>query len=384
MFSLSVSTLTFAYDSPVADAGPDQTVLEGAKVSFDGSNSTGEIVSYSWDFGDGSKASGQVEKHVYSRQGVYTVTLTVKDWRSSSKDTVTVTVAKPLQLFFHKYTVVTHSEDSSAIAIEGADALQPSLGVGGYEEVKCLQQYEQEGQSVWVGYVMFLTSPLPKDLYVAGNVAITCFVNSTDSFTSKQYVGYTFSVMDVNETGGIVAAFQSDIRSSVGKNPLTPKPKATTLIVEGVDNVFKEGHRIGFSIGLGGNRKGWRVGVIYDSTTNSSGVILPITDPPQDFSSNVTFGEKNHLFVVRSNSSISAFQFNAIEKAVSFKASMVQGTGGFCNVSVPKSLMGGPYIVTLNGVSKGFSQASNSTYAFIFFDYVHGEQAIAVTLRNVG
>src|SRR5574341_560638 len=36
-----------AFD-PVADAGPDQTVTSGSLVTLDGSNSTGNIASYSW------------------------------------------------------------------------------------------------------------------------------------------------------------------------------------------------------------------------------------------------------------------------------------------------------------------------------------------------
>ncbi|MFH1723998.1 MAG: PKD domain-containing protein [Elusimicrobiota bacterium] len=68
---------------PVAEAGPDQTALVGESVHFDGSGSSdpdGSIVSYEWDFGDGSEnAAGANVSHPYSQAGIFTVTLTVTD-----------------------------------------------------------------------------------------------------------------------------------------------------------------------------------------------------------------------------------------------------------------------------------------------------------------
>jgi PKD repeat protein len=56
-------------------------------VTFDASLSTdsdGRIVSYAWNFGDGSQGSGSLVKHEYSNDGSYTVTLTVTDDRGQS------------------------------------------------------------------------------------------------------------------------------------------------------------------------------------------------------------------------------------------------------------------------------------------------------------
>ncbi|MCO6450616.1 MAG: PKD domain-containing protein [Caldilineales bacterium] len=53
----------------------------GEPVVFNGNGSTGvnPIVSYSWDFGDRTQGSGMTVEHVYSKSGVYQVTLTVTD-----------------------------------------------------------------------------------------------------------------------------------------------------------------------------------------------------------------------------------------------------------------------------------------------------------------
>ena len=84
---------------PVADAGPDQSGVVGQPVSFNGGGSSdrdGYIVSYLWDFGDGSQGNSISTSHTYSAPGVYTVTLTVTDNASATDtDTATVTITDP-------------------------------------------------------------------------------------------------------------------------------------------------------------------------------------------------------------------------------------------------------------------------------------------------
>jgi len=92
-------------DPPVADAGPDQSVVVGDSVIFDGSDSydpDGGIDSYEWNFGDFTGGSGETTNHVYSTKGTYTVTLTVTDddglWAT---DTATVSVAEESSSVMH-------------------------------------------------------------------------------------------------------------------------------------------------------------------------------------------------------------------------------------------------------------------------------------------
>jgi len=89
---------------PVADAGLDQSVFSGDFVIFNGSKSDdpdGTIVSYRWDFGDGTTEEGRIVSHRFrgAQNGpkTYTVTLTVKDNEgATATDTVSVTVT-PLE-----------------------------------------------------------------------------------------------------------------------------------------------------------------------------------------------------------------------------------------------------------------------------------------------
>ena len=78
----SISTdITVSSDNITALAS--LTATEGTlEVTFDGSASsvnTGSIVSWDWDFGDGSSASGAQVAHTYAAQGNYAWSLTVTD-----------------------------------------------------------------------------------------------------------------------------------------------------------------------------------------------------------------------------------------------------------------------------------------------------------------
>ena len=67
---------------PEVNPGGPYEGTAGEAVSFDGSDSDdpdGEIISYEWDFGDGTMGSGETTTHIYASEGTYIVTLTVTD-----------------------------------------------------------------------------------------------------------------------------------------------------------------------------------------------------------------------------------------------------------------------------------------------------------------
>jgi PKD repeat protein len=67
----------------------------GDDVFFDGSASTddGQIVSYTWNFGDGSTGGGKQSVHSFDLPGEYSVTLTVTDDRGQSTTSAPQSVA---------------------------------------------------------------------------------------------------------------------------------------------------------------------------------------------------------------------------------------------------------------------------------------------------
>jgi PKD repeat protein len=78
---------------PIADAGPDLKTWRGGLGVFITSNSTdnNDIVSYAWDFGDGSGSVLKSNWHAYQKSGTYVVTLYVEDV-SGNSDTDTMIV----------------------------------------------------------------------------------------------------------------------------------------------------------------------------------------------------------------------------------------------------------------------------------------------------
>jgi PKD repeat protein len=96
-------------------------------VFADGSSSydfDGWIVSYAWDFGDGSSATGVTATHTYAAEGTYTITLMVTDNAGlTSSASELVTVHRPPLMASFTYTVdgltvnVNASSSSSAVGI---------------------------------------------------------------------------------------------------------------------------------------------------------------------------------------------------------------------------------------------------------------------------
>src|SRR5206468_5683212 len=81
---------------PVAHAGPDQSVDEGAFVTLDGSASADNvgITQYSWSFIDGVPQTlyGTIVSYQFQHVGTFVVTLSVTDGANWATDSVTIVV----------------------------------------------------------------------------------------------------------------------------------------------------------------------------------------------------------------------------------------------------------------------------------------------------
>jgi len=78
---------------PVANPGGPYSAYKRAAITFNGGASydpDGDALTYQWDFGDGTTASGPSVAHAYSASGTYTVTLTVHDGKTASAPATTI------------------------------------------------------------------------------------------------------------------------------------------------------------------------------------------------------------------------------------------------------------------------------------------------------
>ena len=85
---------------PVSNPKDSYTGSTGQPVSFDGSGSSdpdGTLVTYDWDFGDGSSGTGVSPSHAYQAAGTYTVTLIVTDDGGLTDTATTTAVVSDVQ-----------------------------------------------------------------------------------------------------------------------------------------------------------------------------------------------------------------------------------------------------------------------------------------------
>jgi len=115
-------TVTDQFDVKAPPVAMFTYTVDGATVSFDASGSDdtdGVIVSWEWDFGDGSSGTGETTTHTYAMTDIYTVILTVTDndglWDTDTQSVdVTVPNQPPVARFSYTTDMLTVNVDGSA------------------------------------------------------------------------------------------------------------------------------------------------------------------------------------------------------------------------------------------------------------------------------
>ncbi len=112
---------------PPAGAGP-------LTVRFSGNRSAdrdGSIVSYRWDFGDGSFGTGISPEHTYTRPGTPYATLIVTDDRGATgADRVTITIGNSAPVA--KAVAIPSGSDPLAVTFDGSDSFDPDGFIRSY------------------------------------------------------------------------------------------------------------------------------------------------------------------------------------------------------------------------------------------------------------
>lgn len=136
---ISSTTLAIYDNTPVANftASPKPAACSQS-VTFDASSSyhnrpDRSIVSYDWDFGDGTTGSGVNMSHAYAAYGTYTATLTVTDNNSPAKMAVATVVVNvnqgnlaPVANAGGPYTI----DSGNGVTLNGAASSDPNAACG--------------------------------------------------------------------------------------------------------------------------------------------------------------------------------------------------------------------------------------------------------------
>jgi hypothetical protein len=82
--------------------------------------------------------------------------------------------------------------------------------------------------------------------------------------------------------------------------------------------------------------------------------------------------------VTVSNSTVSNFSFNKTVMKISFSVTAASGTKGFSNITIPKILLGPPYIVKVDGTTVASIISSNETHTTFHFTYTHSVHTVEI------
>ena len=124
--------------APVAATDGPYTGMEGSAVTLSGAASSdpdGDVLTYAWDFGDGTTGTGKTPQHTYADNGNYVVTLTVTDpagAEASTTTAVTVFNVAPTVAAFAGATLLPHETYGAAGSFTdpGADSWTATVDYG--------------------------------------------------------------------------------------------------------------------------------------------------------------------------------------------------------------------------------------------------------------
>jgi len=119
---------------------------------------------------------------------------------------------------------------------------------------------------------------------------------------------------------------------------------------------------------------------LTDSVTETK-TVLPFVEPQvRQYNFTVEVEEEEFLVTIKTNSTIPEFTTYPEQKKISFTVNGTQGTTGFCNVTIPIRLLGGPYLVWLDGERKwDVQETTNDTHVFLYFTYTLSTHTVDIT-----
>jgi hypothetical protein len=182
------------------------------------------------------------------------------------------------------------------------------------------------------------------------------------------------SVVDLDENGNLIQQFLTEGPFSIGGNAFTATPQLYTVKVN-VDYVFKAGHSIGFGIGLGSSIEGYTASVYFGSADKPSGAILPIVDTAESYDFNADY-QKIHI---SSDSAVDNYEYDSSKKTIQFTARLFDYTSGYCNLTIPKSLMRTPFTITADAQQITPTLTETQSNYQIYFTHTRSSNPIKVT-----
>ncbi|MDH5517171.1 MAG: PKD domain-containing protein, partial [Gammaproteobacteria bacterium] len=233
-------------DLPVANAGGISGHYQGVTASnilFDGSSSYDtdcNITSYSWNFGDGTTASGAKPVHSYSLPGDYVVSLTVTDndgLNAAASASVTVTDGGALNgsALYAANCAACHGESASTNKA-GASVTRINTGISSVASMNSLGSLLSAAEIQAIAdYLASLTPPPPPTTIDGASLYASSCAACHGATSSSTKIGATVarintgisSVASMNSLSSLSAAQIQAIADYLAS--LTPPPPPTTI-----------------------------------------------------------------------------------------------------------------------------------------------------------
>lgn len=87
----------------------------------------------------------------------------------------------------------------------------------------------------------------------------------------------------------------------------------------------------------------------------------------------------SYIVSVSTNSTITNFQFDSSANTESYEVEGANGTIGYCNVTIPRSLLNGSFNVQVDGITTYHSLNQNATDSILYFTYKNGDHLVEIS-----
>jgi PKD repeat protein len=228
---------------PAPLAGLVASATEGdapLTVQFDATDSSGQIDTYNWDFGDGQTGNGQVVTHTYTTPGPYQASLTVVGPGGQAKASVTINVTQQPDAPTAAFTASTNS-GTTPLTVE----FNGSTSIGQIDSYSWNFGDGQTGNGTVISHTFTTAATYTVQLTVTGaggSHTTSVDVNATDpiaapvaAFDGQPNTGTAaLDVQFTNLSTGDISGFAwdfSDGGSSTDRDPLHRFEAAGNYIV---------------------------------------------------------------------------------------------------------------------------------------------------------
>ncbi|MCJ7634744.1 SpoIID/LytB domain-containing protein [Candidatus Bathyarchaeota archaeon] len=112
-------------------------------------------------------------------------------------------------------------------------------------------------------------------------------------------------------------------------------------------------------------------------------MVHDLVDGIQRTEYSIAVGGSSFQVVTVSNSSVYGCRINTTLKELCFNVTGTSGTVGFCNVTFPTQLLGGPYVVLMDGSPRPVTITYDATHSSVYFIYSHSSRQVQIIGMSV-